>query len=84
MKLSNIVFVVLLSVFCNGCSMILTYAGATPATVSATQTIDTIKLGVDAVTATQTGKTTTDIAVGVIAGKECKSTNVLEKKSYCE
>ena len=69
---------------CNGCVLLASYSGAAPATVSAAQTIDTIKLGVDAVSATKTGKTTTDHAVGVIAGKDCKSTNVLEKKSYCE
>lgn len=77
-------FSVLILLALNGCVMVATYSGAAPATISAAQTADAIKLGIDTVSATKTGKTTTDHAVGIISGRDCKSINVIEGKSYCE
>jgi uncharacterized protein YceK len=77
-------FSILLLLCLNGCAVIATTIGSSPATISAAQTLDAVKLGVDAVSAGATDKTTTDHAVSTVSGLDCKATNIIKGKVYCE
>jgi len=48
------------------------------------QTVDTAKTVGDGVSYVETGKTLTDHAMDELTGKDCKASNLLDKKDICQ
>jgi len=75
---------IVLALLIDSCAMIASVTGASTSTVTAIRTVETVKLGADAVGLATTDKTLTDRAMDQITSQDCHTTNIFKGQTVCQ